>query len=656
MTSTTDMSETHVPEFAIVLWIQGDGEAYVPTALSLAAAHPGVELVVGGPGDRGAYFGRMPDGAAGRESDGSLAAAIDDAGWSTQRHVLVVSAPIVAPPQFLDRALALVDDDLRVASVSFLCNAAGALSVPHRNHHASHQIGVHDEVSITRRLREIEPAPGFVPVAVPTGPVVLLSRWALGAVGGVDGRTQGTAEFVVADTCLVAARRGFVNVADEGTYVSRPFDLEPVRVHPIDDEGSVEWGHLAYRHPNLVDRYRRDAASQTSAVADAIATASAKIRGLRIIIDARDLGPTEMGTQVQILSLVRELAARDDVASLQIGIPGDLPAYAVPYLQSQKIRVFTSPSGDLLEAEPADVIHRPSQPSQALPIDPWRSRARRVVITLQDLIAYQVGSYHHDGEGWDRYRGDLIAGSVEADAIVSISAETVRQIELERLPLERSRIFVVPNGTDHMSGAEPETFPAELGARGFLAEEFLLVLGTNYGHKNRDLAIRTWKMLRHSYPQLHLVLAGALVPAGSSRVAEAVAAHGAGGGMHTLPDVSSAERNWLMRHARAVLYPTSAEGFGLVPFEAARFGTPTIGIRFAPLDEFNDPPVWATGWTDLELAAATGRLIESPELAAEQVRATLHHADRHRWSDTAAGLVRAYRIALSTPSRRLPRG
>jgi glycosyltransferase involved in cell wall biosynthesis len=111
-----------------------------------------------------------------------------------------------------------------------------------------------------------------------------------------------------------------------------------------------------------------------------------------------------------------------------------------------------------------------------------------------------------------------------------------------------------------------------------------------------------------------------------------------------------------MRHARLVLYPTSAEGFGLVPFEAARFGTPTVGIRFAPLDEFNGPPVWASGWTDLEIASAAGRLMESPDASADQVRATLQHADRYRWADTAAGLVAAYRSALSVPARRLTRG
>ena len=245
---------------------------------------------------------------------------------------------------------------------------------------------------------------------------------------------------------------------------------------------------------------------------------------------------------------------------------------------------------------------------------------------------------------------------IGADVVISISHETVRQIEAERLPIDPSRVFIVPNGTDHFDGNEPESFPSELGNRGFVEQEFLLVLGANYGHKNRDIAIRAWHSLRLLHPNLALVLAGAHVPAGSSRVTETLAIGHDNSGLFILPDVTSAERNWLMRHARVVLYPTSAEGFGLVPFEAARFGTPTAGIRFAPLNEFNNPPVSATGWTNLEIADAVARLIESPDLSEAQVSATLQSGDKLRWSDTAAGLVSAYRSALFTPNHRSPRG
>ena len=158
-------------------------------------------------------------------------------------------------------------------------------------------------------------------------------------------------------------------------------------------------------------------------------------------------------------------------------------------------------------------------------------------------------------------------------------------------------------------------------------------------------------MLREQNPSLGLVLAGVAVAEGSSRVLEAIELRDASG-VVTLPDVTSEERNWLLRHASICLYPTSNEGFGLVPFEAARFGTPTVFTRVGPLAEVLDGvPVVSSSWDPDELAACCQRLLDDPQLAEEQVAATLKCGSRYTWDETAARLVRAYRELLAQPVR-----
>jgi hypothetical protein len=49
--------------------------------------------------------------------------------------------------------------------------------------------------------------------------------------------------------------------------------------------------------------------------------------------------------------------------------------------------------------------------------------------------------------------------------------------------------------------------------------------------------------------------------------------------------VRESEKEWLYRHATAVVYPTVYEGFGLIPFEAARAGTPCLFALQASLAE-----------------------------------------------------------------------
>ena len=141
---------------------------------------------------------------------------------------------------------------------------------------------------------------------------------------------------------------------------------------------------------------------------------------------------------------------------------------------------------------------------------------------------------------------------------------------------------------------------------------------------------------------------------GSSRELEAEARAG-DQRVVVLPDVSSGERNWLLRHAAVVLYPTSGEGFGLVPFEAARFGTPTAFVSFGPLAELaGELPVQAEDWSPAALAGAAAHLLADPDLARAQVEATLAAGDRYTWDRTAAVLAEAYRGLLARPPANRP--
>ena len=60
---------------------------------------------------------------------------------------------------------------------------------------------------------------------------------------------------------------------------------------------------------------------------------------------------------------------------------------------------------------------------------------------------------------------------------------------MERLPVDPQRLHAIPFGTGHLTGDEPMEMPRELIARGFVEGQFILCLGTDYAHKNRDLAL-----------------------------------------------------------------------------------------------------------------------------------------------------------------------
>jgi len=585
---------------------------------------------------------------------GSLAAAIDrlrgEDGGVLARHVVVVTAPVLVPPALVDRAGAAADEDLRIATVSFLSNNAGLASLPVRNSPTFHLLASHDQRTVTERLRRIGPDAAVASIPVPVGAVHLLSRHALAACGGLRHDTNLSANGLVTEFALRAQRRGFVCAVDPSTFVLATADLGATAPDPIDDP--FEGAFLRGEHPFVEASREWAATTADSPTALVVASATAKITGLRVTIDGRCLGDREMGTQVQTLALARELAERDDVQVVTIATNGPVPGYASDVFNRPKVRHELIRDADVGHLPHADILHRPYQPDTYLPIAEWHRHASRVVVTLQDLIAYEVGAYAIDGSHWLTYRDALRQGSERADGVVVISNETKHQVAFERLNIAPDRLFVVPNGTDHLTGGEAESMPDALLRRGFGAGRFLFVLGANYAHKNRDLAVAAWQQLRASHRDVSLVLVGASVPYGSSRLAESAVTTSGPSELYVLPDVTSAERNWLLRNASVVLYPTSAEGFGLVPFEAARFGTPTVNVDFGPLREVNGSAEQPRTWAPADFARSIVRLLDDPSLATRRVAETLQSGARYTWAGTAQGLVDAYRDVLARPPLR----
>ena len=347
---------------------------------------------------------------------------------------------------------------------------------------------------------------------------------------------------------------------------------------------------------------RRGIRERNAAFGETYVAARASVGGLRIVLDGSVLGPKEMGTQVSMLALIKALSERPEIASIGVTLPlSDPPPYAAEVLRHPKVDARYKPDNDLSIFGEVDVIHRPFHSNVD---ESWRRTASRIVMTLNDLIAFQIPIYHETQDEWFKYREGIRQAVSDVDGLIVISDDVRQQVSVERMRIEDARLFVAPLGVGHLTGNEPAFPPDELLQRGFDESPFLVVLGANSAHKNRGRAIEVLQALRQMGHPLSLVLAGAHVPYGSSRMEED-AAWQPDQPVYVIPDVSSEERNWLLRHASVVLYPTSAEGFGFVPHEAAAFGTPSVFVPFGPLGE---------RFPDLPAAHTTGASKSSPRL------------------------------------------
>jgi glycosyltransferase involved in cell wall biosynthesis len=317
------------------------------------------------------------------------------------------------------------------------------------------------------------------------------------------------------------------------------------------------------------------------------------------------------------------------------------------------------PYTELLPAERLDstptrsaVFHRPQQTFSPRDVGLALTLGERFVISQLDLIAYRNPGYFADGASWEDYRAASRHGLSAAERVVVFSAHTRDELLADAL-VDAARVRIVPPGLNHRSvkaPRRPPTLDIDWPAG------FLLCLGTDFRHKNRVFALGLLAALRRQHGWSGgLVLAGTHVSPGSSVQIEReyMLEHpDLADFVVSLGTVDEHEREWLVANAAAIAYPSVYEGFGLVPFESALSGVPSL---FAPQSSLADVAPAGTAaivpW-DLSASAAGALALLTDTAAREDHVQTLAAAARElTWEAAAAATVDIYREAALAPVR-----
>jgi glycosyltransferase involved in cell wall biosynthesis len=241
-----------------------------------------------------------------------------------------------------------------------------------------------------------------------------------------------------------------------------------------------------------------------------------------------------------------------------------------------------------------------------------------------------------------------------ADGTVFLSESSRTDAQREGLVRSGTPSKVVHCGVDVGAEGFNEARPSGLEAD---ARGFVLCIGATYLHKNRPFALETWAELRRRGWDGQIVLAGPNPPHGNSVTQEAAFALShpeLRGEIRTLGRVSEAEKRWLYQRAALLLYPSTTEGFGLVPFEAARHRVPTLATRHGGLDEVlpDDIPV-LTGFDCNQAADDAWLLLHDSSSAEKLCDAILEQAEKYTWAHAATELVAFFEDVLRQPTSRV---
>jgi glycosyltransferase involved in cell wall biosynthesis len=368
---------------------------------------------------------------------------------------------------------------------------------------------------------------------------------------------------------------------------------------------------------------------------------------MRIAIDTRKLHDFGIGTYIR--NVVRGLARLDQQTEyVLLCRPDDMdlaaelgPNFravletAPTYSISEQIRIPLS-----LVRERVHLLHEPHY------VLPPATRCRSVV-TIHDCIHLMFPQYLPGSLAHLYARASMWSAVRKADRIMTVSEASKRDI-LKFFDIPAEKVAVIYNAIDERFLAEPDAERMDrIRQRYQLDHPFLLYVGNIKPHKNLERLVEAFARVRASgFDDLRLVIVGDRLSK-YPPVRQAVHRHRLDKEVRFLGFQPYDTLAVFYRLARAFVFPSLYEGFGLPPLEAMACGTPVVTSNISSLPEVaGGAAVLVDPYDPESIADGITRAISDDTLRDDLVRRGLARSRDFSWTQSVSAIHRIYMDVL----------
>jgi glycosyltransferase involved in cell wall biosynthesis len=264
------------------------------------------------------------------------------------------------------------------------------------------------------------------------------------------------------------------------------------------------------------------------------------------------------------------------------------------------------------------------------------SRAK-VILTVHDLSpVLKPELYNIKSRLW-HWLLNMRYAVQRADSIIAVS-EFTKHTLVESLKVPEQKIHVISLGVDHnlFNPRKKQADLRDVRNRFSLPGEFLFFVGTIEPRKNLLGLIQAFEMVK---TEAHLVIAGKLGWK-YSHILEAIERSPKRRRIHLLGYVSETDKALMIKLARAVIWPTLFEGFGLPALEALAVGTPLVTSQVTSLPEVvGDSALLVNPYSTTDIAGAIDQIVSSESLREQLISKGLERAQQFNWDKTAEQIL-----------------
>ena len=343
---------------------------------------------------------------------------------------------------------------------------------------------------------------------------------------------------------------------------------------------------------------------------------------IHLCIDARMINASGIGTCIQNIipflskppfKLTLLTHSTNDTNHPSISFPA--PIYS---LREQLYFPFKIPSCDLFWS-----------PHYNAPCLPIRSKARAV--TLYDVchLAQPISKAK-------RFAAKILIRNAcrKSQKIITSSAFSKSEI-LKYVNISEEHIEVIPLGVN-LKEFFPLRNTQEWQKNHQLDFPFFLFVGNVKTHKNLAIALKAFELLNPR--DCHLVLVGKYtgLRSSDSDILTSIANSPLKKKIHVLGEVSKNDLPFLYSSAKALIFPSLYEGFGLPPLEAMASGCPVLASDAASIPEVcGDAALYFSPHSAKELAAQMERILIKPSLSLQCMQKGQLRSKAFSWEKTA---------------------
>ena len=295
------------------------------------------------------------------------------------------------------------------------------------------------------------------------------------------------------------------------------------------------------------------------------------------------------------------------------------------YLRKQTIELYFSPSQTIF------------------PHDLGTIQAVTVILDLQ----FDYFPENFSSDYLKKRRRDARHAVERSNCLIAISEYTKKTLE-EKYNAPSEKIKVI-----YWAPQELKKEPVTLN----LPQDFVFFPAAIWPHKNHRILIKALGLLKDRFPSLRAVCTGTIKSRGLKNELQQLAeSEGIGDRILFAGFVSDGDMRFIYTHAKALVFPSSFEGFGMPLVEAFQFGLPVIAADNSSITEVIDGSGILVPTGDAEaLAEAIERILTDKNLCDELIQKGRERAKLFSWDKAARETLDVFNATVRMPRDRRAR-